>query len=135
MRKQLKNLKNPPKSGISPSQKVRFTVFYRQIPVNCEKATVHPPPEQPAGSTVRDSNSQLTRAAGRRPRRARVHYRPQDVIAVIDGRAGEERFDAFREKVSAGNSPQVYVCFDGVCKQPVTELSAFREAMAQRPRQ
>jgi uncharacterized protein YyaL (SSP411 family) len=64
-----------------------------------------------------------------------ARYRPQDVIAVIDGTSGEERFDAFRGKVSAGDSPQVYVCFDGVCKQPVSELTAFREAMAKRPAQ
>jgi len=60
-------------------------------------------------------------------------YRSQDVIAVIDGSSGEERFKAFKGKVSADGTAQVYVCFDGVCKQPITDLTAFREAMANRP--
>lgn len=61
-------------------------------------------------------------------------YRPMDVIAVIDGSADESLFKAFTGKTSDGEQAQAYVCFDGVCKQPVTDLVAFQQAMEQRPR-
>jgi uncharacterized protein len=61
-----------------------------------------------------------------------ARYRPMDVVAVVDGSPGEDRFQALKGKTSAGEQAQAYVCFDGVCKQPVTDVADFELAMAQR---
>jgi uncharacterized protein YyaL (SSP411 family) len=62
-------------------------------------------------------------------------YRPHDVLARVSGKPGEDKFDAFRSKAEDVVETTAYVCFDGVCKQPVSELDSFRAAMASRPNQ
>ena len=60
-------------------------------------------------------------------------YRPYDTLAVIEGEAGEDNFDAFQSKGGEGNKVSVFVCFDGICKQPVNTPAAMRQSMAGRP--
>jgi uncharacterized protein YyaL (SSP411 family) len=61
-------------------------------------------------------------------------YRPHSVLAVMDA-ADEDKFETFSSlsgKIPGEEGPQIYVCFDGLCKQPTTDLGTFVSLMRRR---
>jgi len=64
-----------------------------------------------------------------------AEFRPHAVLGVHSADASLSGFSAFRGKVAGADGPLAYVCFDGVCKQPVGTVAELISSMAERPAQ
>ena len=60
-------------------------------------------------------------------------FRPHSVLAVVDAANAEKvsSFGALDGKLSGEEGAQAYVCFDGICKQPTTDVGTFVKLMVQ----